>query len=487
MPGPFPAAPPHARTEPPTGFAFHATSSSRWSKTPCRWRASSAPAMPASRSPKAWACRCRCARASSRTSSATATSRSASASTSASAAAMPAPRTSRRRRIARRRCRRPTTSPASPPRTRPPACPMPTTWPRPPSGARPRPVPPLGHRRRAGGRARAALRGRGAGHRPPHHQFRRRRRVGAAVALLGRQQPRLPRRLRQFAALPVGGADRRRGKGRTCSATAWYSSMRDAADLAVARGGGPLRRRARAVAPEARRKCHRRGAGAVRVDRGRRPAGRLRAGHLGGALYRKASFLLDSLGSRCWPHIDIDEDPHVPKGKGSAPFDDEACARARAPSSRRRRAGLLPVELLGAQARHEDHRPRRRLAEPHADQPLTRPGDDLDAMLRKLHRGLFVTELMGQGVNYVTGDYSRGAAGFWVENGRIATRCRRSPSPATCARCSRASSPSAPTPTPGLQDHRLGADRPHEAGGRAEPGPPQPWSRPGWHVSLAQG
>ncbi|MEO6322606.1 MAG: metallopeptidase TldD-related protein, partial [Polaromonas sp.] len=50
----------------------------------------------------------------------------------------------------------------------------------------------------------------------------------------------------------------------------------------------------------------------------------------------------------------------------------------------------------------------------------TRPDDNLDAMLRKLGRGLFVTELMGQGVNYVTGDYSRGASGFWVENGEIA-------------------------------------------------------------------
>jgi len=50
---------------------------------------------------------------------------------------------------------------------------------------------------------------------------------------------------------------------------------------------------------------------------------------------------------------------------------------------------------------------------------LTRPGDHLDQMLRKLGRGLFVTELMGQGVNPVTGDYSRGAAGFWVEGGRI--------------------------------------------------------------------
>jgi PmbA protein len=51
---------------------------------------------------------------------------------------------------------------------------------------------------------------------------------------------------------------------------------------------------------------------------------------------------------------------------------------------------------------------------------LTQPGDDLDAMIKKMGRGLFVTELMGQGVNYVTGDYSRGAAGFWVEGGRIA-------------------------------------------------------------------
>ena len=80
---------------------------------------------------------------------------------------------------------------------------------------------------------------------------------------------------------------------------------------------------------------------------------------------------------------------------------------------------------------------------------LTRPGDDLDAMLRKLGRGLFVTELMGQGVNYVTGDYSRGAAGFWVEGGRIALpgargHHRRQPD----AHAAAASSRWAPTPTP---------------------------------------
>jgi PmbA protein len=51
---------------------------------------------------------------------------------------------------------------------------------------------------------------------------------------------------------------------------------------------------------------------------------------------------------------------------------------------------------------------------------LTQPGDDLPEMLRKMGTGLFVIELMGQGVNYVTGDYSRGASGFWVENGKLA-------------------------------------------------------------------
>jgi PmbA protein len=50
---------------------------------------------------------------------------------------------------------------------------------------------------------------------------------------------------------------------------------------------------------------------------------------------------------------------------------------------------------------------------------LTRPEDDLDAMLKKMGRGLLVTELIGQGINYLTGDYSRGAFGYWVENGRI--------------------------------------------------------------------
>ena len=141
----------------------------------------------------------------------------------------------------------------------------------------------------------------------------------------------------------------------------------------------------------------------------------------GGALYRKSSFLLDSLGSQVFPeHIRIDEQPHVPKGKASAPFDDEGVRTApRTVVDGGRVAGYF---LSSYSARKLGMR-----TTGHAggSQNLTmrssrtETGDSLDAMLRKLGRGLFVTELMGQGVNYVTGDYSRGAAGFWVEGGRI--------------------------------------------------------------------
>ena len=141
----------------------------------------------------------------------------------------------------------------------------------------------------------------------------------------------------------------------------------------------------------------------------------------GGALYRKATFLLDSLGQQVFPkHIDILEDPHILKGKGSAPFDDEGVL------TRKRRVvknGVVQGYFLSSYSA-------RKLGMKttgHAggsqnlllQSKLTQPKDDLKAMIKKLNRGLFVTELMGQGVNYVTGDYSRGAAGYWVENGEI--------------------------------------------------------------------
>jgi len=142
----------------------------------------------------------------------------------------------------------------------------------------------------------------------------------------------------------------------------------------------------------------------------------------GGSLYRKSSFLLDSLGKQVFPkHIDILEDPHVLRGKGSSPFDDEGVrGMKRKVVSGGRVEGYF---LSSYSARKLGMKTTGNAGGSHnliMSSKLTRPEDDLKAMLQKLGTGLFVIELMGQGVNYVTGDYSRGASGFWVENGEIA-------------------------------------------------------------------
>lgn len=141
----------------------------------------------------------------------------------------------------------------------------------------------------------------------------------------------------------------------------------------------------------------------------------------GGALYRKSSFLLDSLGKSIFPdHIQVVEDPHLIGGVGSAPFDEEGVRTVRRKvvsdgvlqgyflsSYSARKLGMQTTGNAGGSHNLE-------LASKH-----TRLADSFEGMLRKMDRGLLVTELMGQGVNYVTGDYSRGASGYWVENGVI--------------------------------------------------------------------
>jgi PmbA protein len=145
-------------------------------------------------------------------------------------------------------------------------------------------------------------------------------------------------------------------------------------------------------------------------------------GTSGGSLYRRSSFLVDSLGKQVLPdHVDLLEEPHVKRGKGSAPFDEEG---VRTKARKVVDAGVVQGYFLSSySARKLGMKTTGNAGGSHnlsLKSRLTKPGDDLDEMLRKLHRGLFVIELMGQGVNYVTGDYSRGASGFWVENGRIA-------------------------------------------------------------------
>ena len=142
----------------------------------------------------------------------------------------------------------------------------------------------------------------------------------------------------------------------------------------------------------------------------------------GGALYRKSTFLLDSLDKMVLPrHIDLLEDPFVLRGKGSSPFDDEGVnVKPRKVIDGGRVKGYFlgsySARKLGMQTTGNSGGSHNLVF----TSRHTKPGDDLDAMLQKLGTGLFVTELMGQGTNYVTGDYSRGASGFWVEKGRIA-------------------------------------------------------------------
>ncbi len=137
----------------------------------------------------------------------------------------------------------------------------------------------------------------------------------------------------------------------------------------------------------------------------------------GGSLYRKSSFLLDSLGAPIFaPHVNVREEPHLPRARGSAPFDSEGVATVPRDVIAN---GVLQGYFLGSySARKLGMQSTGNAGGAHN---LVVPGsDDLQALLRRMGRGLFVTEQLGQGVNPVTGDFSRGAAGFWVEDGAIA-------------------------------------------------------------------
>ncbi|WP_457354117.1 metalloprotease PmbA [Roseateles sp. P5_D6] len=212
------------------------------------------------------------------------------------------------------------------------------------------------------------------------------------------------------------------GRGAGMQRDAWYSSMRDAADLASPEAVG----RYASERALSRLKARKVATAEIPVLFESTVAigllGALVQATSGGALYRRTTFLLDSLGKPVMaPHIDISEDPHVKKGKGSSPFDDEGVVtRARSVVE----SGVLQGYFLSSySARKLGMKTTGHAGGSHnlrMTSRATAPGDDLPTMIRRLGRGLLVTELMGQGVNYVTGDYSRGASGYWVENGEIA-------------------------------------------------------------------
>ena len=211
------------------------------------------------------------------------------------------------------------------------------------------------------------------------------------------------------------------GKGNNMQRDDWYSSDRDPTKLAQPEAIG------RYAAERALSRLS-----ARKLDTRKCPVlfeAPLAAGLLGsfvqavsgGALYRKSTFLTDALGTAVFaPDIQIIEDPHVLGAVGSSPFDEEGVRTHRRDVVSK---GVVQGYFLSTySARKLGMQTTGNAGGSHNLQLLsstTRPGDDFNAMLKKLGTGLLVTELMGHGVNYVTGDYSRGASGYWVERGVI--------------------------------------------------------------------
>ena len=198
----------------------------------------------------------------------------------------------------------------------------------------------------------------------------------------------------------------------------WYESVRDAEDFPVAASIG---RKAgeRTLARLNARQLATRGCPvlfAPEVARGL--IGHLVSAVSGGALYRKASFLRDHLGKKILPDfVEIVERPHLCRGQNSAAFDGEGVATVDRDLIR---GGVLQRYVLGSYSARKLGLESTGNAGGIHNLVVTPGMDDFSGMLKKLGSGLVVTEVMGQGVSIITGDYSRGASGFWVENGEIA-------------------------------------------------------------------
>lgn len=139
----------------------------------------------------------------------------------------------------------------------------------------------------------------------------------------------------------------------------------------------------------------------------------------GGALYRKSTFLLDALGQQIFPDwMKIEDLPHLPGQLGSVPYDSEG---VRTQNRTIVEDGILQTYLLDVySARQLGLKSTGHAGGNHTTRVKPSAKDlDLPSLLNQMHTGLLVTELMGQGVNLLTGDYSRGAFGYWVENGEV--------------------------------------------------------------------
>jgi PmbA protein len=200
----------------------------------------------------------------------------------------------------------------------------------------------------------------------------------------------------------------------------WFTTARDPADLEPAEAVGAAAGK-RALSRLGARKLATRKAPVLFAPDMARGLYRHFIGAIRGpSQYRKASFLLNAAGEQVFPaFLEMHERPHIPKGLASAPFDDEGAAtrdRELVESGILRGyvLGSYSARRLGLKTTGNAGGIHNLIVEASGDSP------GLDALLRRMGTGLLVTELMGQGVNGVTGDYSRGASGFWIEDGAIA-------------------------------------------------------------------
>ena len=207
------------------------------------------------------------------------------------------------------------------------------------------------------------------------------------------------------------------GEGDAMQREFWHDSRRDATELTAVEDVGRIAGE-RALARLGARKIRTRSAPIVFEA----PVAVGLIGHLvqaasGDALYRRSSFLLDALGQQVFsPVVNVGEHPHIPKAFGASWFDNDGVATLKREIVT---DGVLNGYFLSAYTARKLGMQTTGNAGGSHNLHVAGGADDLTGLLKKMDKGLLVTELLGHGVNYVTGDYSRGAVGYWVENGKI--------------------------------------------------------------------
>ena len=207
------------------------------------------------------------------------------------------------------------------------------------------------------------------------------------------------------------------GSGDAMQRDYWYSVARNAADLETGRQVGEKAAQRTIARLDARSLSPRQAPVLFAPEMAGGLIGALVGAISGGSLYRKASFLLDALDTRILPDfVRIHEQPLLPGALGSASFDSEGVATQTKDIVTN---GMLRSYILSTYSARKLGMQTTGNAGGVHNLTVESGVNDFSAMLKLLNTGLLVTELMGQGVNRVTGDYSRGASGFWVENGVI--------------------------------------------------------------------